>query len=126
MFKLFGRNKNGKKENFFLELKEDTPTAQPVKEEVVATEVPVAKAVKKEETKAPAAKAVKKEESKAPAAKAVKKEETKVAVAPVAKAVKKTEPVVVASSDAIAQTLSRRLPGPSLNKFKAMASQIRK
>jgi hypothetical protein len=123
MFKLFGRNKNGKKENFFLELKEDTPTAQPVKEEVVATEVPVAKAVKKEETKAPAAKAVKKEESKAPAAKAVKKEETK---APVAKAVKKTEPVVVASSDAIAQTLSRRLPGPSLNKFKAMASQIRR
>jgi hypothetical protein len=123
MFKLFGRNKNGKKENFFLELKEDTPTAQPVKEDVVVTEVPVAKAVKKEETKAPAAKAVKKEESKAPAAKAVKKEETK---APVAKAVKKTEPVVVASSDAIAQTLSRRLPGPSLNKFKAMASQIRK
>jgi len=110
MFKLFGRNKNGKKENFFLELKEDTPTAQPVKEEVVATEVPVAKAVKKEETKAPAAKAVKKEETKAP----------------VAKAVKKTEPVVVASSDAIAQTLSRRLPGPSLNKFKAMASQIRR
>ncbi|MEI6380664.1 MAG: hypothetical protein WCO81_07250 [Cyanobacteriota bacterium ELA615] len=113
MFKLFGRNKNGKKENFFLELKEDTPTAQPVKEEVVATEVPVAKAVKKEETKV----------AVAPAAKAVKKEETK---APVAKAVKKTEPVVVASSDAIAQTLSRRLPGPSLNKFKAMASQIRR
>jgi len=110
MFKLFGRNKNGKKENFFLELKEDTPTAQPVKEDVVVTEVPVAKAVKKEETKAPAAKAVKKEETKAP----------------VAKAVKKTEPVVVASSDAIAQTLSRRLPGPSLNKFKAMASQIRR
>ncbi len=100
MFKLFGRNKNGKKENFFLELKEDTPTAQPVKEEVVAIE--------------------------APAAKAVKKEETKVAAAPAAKAVKKTEPVVVASSDAIAQTLSRRLPGPSLNKFKAMASQIRR
>ena len=116
MFKLFGRNKNGKKENFFLELKEDTPTAQPVKEEVVATEVPVAKAVKKEETKV----------AVAPATKAVKKEETKVAVAPVAKAVKKTEPVVVASSDAIAQTLSRRLPGPSLNKFKAMASQIRR
>jgi hypothetical protein len=100
MFKLFGRNKNGKKEKFFLELKEDTPTAQPVKEEVVAIE--------------------------APAAKAVKKEETKVAAAPAAKAVKKTEPVVVASSDAIAQTLSRRLPGPSLNKFKAMASQIRR
>ncbi len=100
MFKLFGRNKNGKKENFFLELKEDTPTAQPVKEEVVAIE--------------------------APAAKAVKKEETKVAAAPAAKAVKKNEPVVVASSDAIAQTLSRRLPGPSLNKFKAMASQIRR
>ncbi len=97
MFKLFGRNKNGKKEKFFLELKEDAPTAQPVKEEVVAIEAPAAKAVKKEESKVAAAKAV-----------------------------KKNEPVVVASSDAIAQTLSRRLPGPSLNKFKAMASQIRR
>ena len=107
MFKLFGGNKGAKKSNFFLELKEDSP--EPAKEAPVV------------ELKAAPAPAAKKEEPKVTPAPAIKK-------TPVTKSVSKVEPAVsgFATENAIAQTLTRRLPGPSMNQFKAMASQIRR
>ncbi len=107
MFKLFGGNKGAKKGNFFLELKEDL--VEPAKEAPVI------------EPKAAPAPVVQKDEPKTTPAPAAQKTS-------VTKSANKGEPAVSSKTtgQCYSQTLTRRLPGPSMNQFKAMASQIRR
>ncbi|GBF82551.1 hypothetical protein [Aphanothece sacrum] len=123
MFKgLFG----GKKQEFFLELKEDKKTeASKVKIEApVQVAEPQAVETVAETANGKAPKATKsKKTSVKKAAKIEAPQEQKVAVAPV---VKKEEPkeVEFATNFLILPT-SRRLPGPSLNAFKDLARQVK-
>ena len=100
MFKLFG-GKKSQDGGYFLELKEESaPAVEPVKI--------VISAKKEDKDQAEGV-------SKAPAQKV-----DQVVVPP-----KVEEPKLVNFATApIAQTLSRRLPGPSLNTFKELARQV--
>jgi len=121
--KLFG----GKKEQFFAQIDESqlataeapaqpavTPEPVAVVEETVVAETPAPKAKKTSVKKSKAAKTATTTVAPAPA--------------PVAKAPAPVDPkeVAFASEYLITQTLSRRLPGPSLNKYKDIARQVTK
>lgn len=123
--KLFG----GKKEQFFAQIDESqvaqpeapaqpevTPELVAVVEETVVAETPAPKAKKTSVKKSKAAKTATTTVTPTPAP------------APVAKAPASVDPkeVAFASEYLITQTLSRRLPGPSLNKYKDIARQVTK
>lgn len=125
--KLFG----GKKEQFFAQIDESqlataaapaqpevTPEPVAVVEETVVAETPAPKAKKTSVKKSKAAKTATTTVAPTPAP----------APAPVAKAPAPVDPkeVAFASEYLITQTLSRRLPGPSLNKYKDIARQVTK
>jgi hypothetical protein len=128
--KLFG----GKKEQFFAQIDEsqlataEAPAqAEVTPEPVAVVEEPVVIAAETVVAETPAPKAKKTPVKKSKAAKTAK---TTVAPtpAPVAKAPAPVDPkeVAFASQYLITQTLSRRLPGPSLNKYKDIARQVTK
>jgi hypothetical protein len=122
MFKgLFG----GKKQEFFVELKEDAKTeATEVKTETpVKVAEPQAVETTPETANGKAPKATKsKKTSVKKAAKTEAPQEPKVAVAPV---VKKEEPKEVEfATQFFMVPTSRRRPGPSLNTFKELARQV--
>jgi hypothetical protein len=128
MFKLFGGKKKDK--GFYLEL-DESKGSKPAAPEAPAT-APEATAVveeKPEPVKAPAAKKTsKKSAKKANAAPAAKAPEPVAASTPSAATNGgKNEPQVVnfATDYLVVQTMSRRRPGPSLNSFKEMASQMK-
>ena len=123
--KLFG----GKKNEFYAQLDESQVVQAPPQEEKAA---PVA-AIAESETK-PEAVAATPAVAPAPKSKKTSVKKNKTASQPAAPAtpapapvVKRPEPTQVefATKYLITPTLSRRLPGPSLNKFKEMAGQIK-
>jgi hypothetical protein len=130
--KLFG----GKKEQFFAQIDEsqlatvEAPDQAEVKPEpVVVVEEPVVIAAETVVAETPAPKAKKTPVKKSKAAKTAKTTVAPTpAPAPVAKAPAPVDPkeVAFASQYLITQTLSRRLPGPSLNKYKDIARQVTK
>lgn len=130
--KLFG----GKKEQFFAQIDEsqlataEVPAQAEVKPEPVAVvEEPVVIAEEAVVAETPAPKAKKTSVKKSKAAKtATTSVAPTPAPAPVAKAPAPVDPkeVAFASQYLITQTLSRRLPGPSLNKYKDIARQVTK
>jgi hypothetical protein len=117
--KLFG----GKKDEFFIQL--DETNAKPAEPAAVApvSEAPVAKTEVTEVTEAPKTPAKAKKSS---IKKSAKETAPAAPVAPVA-APAKIEPqqVEFATQYLLTQTLVRRQPGPSLDKFKAMARQVK-
>ncbi|EAZ91462.1 hypothetical protein [Crocosphaera chwakensis] len=134
--KLFG---GGKKKEFFLELdeKDKTPASEPKAEkpapEAKETPEPKAEASQPEATEttekpAPAKKKAKKKSVK----KAAKKQEPKTEIVPTSPALsngqvaKKEEPKEVEfATKFYMMSTPRRRPGPSLNNFKNMASQVK-
>jgi len=114
--KLFG----GKKE-FYVQL-DDSQTAAPEVAKAESAPKPEA-AVSEAPTPAKAPKTSAKKAAKAPVeAKTTATESTPV-VAPKPQA--KPTQVAFASADPIPQNIARRGPGPSLNKFKEMARQVK-
>ncbi|BFM40259.1 hypothetical protein [Synechocystis sp. LKSZ1] len=116
--KLFG----GKKEEFFIQLDETNAKSAEPADVAPTPEAPVAET---EVTEAPEAPAKAKKTS-------IKKSAKQIAPAAPAKpapvaAAAKVEPqqVEFATQYLLTQTLVRRQPGPSLNKFKAMARQVK-
>jgi hypothetical protein len=136
MFKLFGRKKQDKE--FYLEL-DESQASQPASTEAgepeAPTAVPEATVVTEEKPEPAKAKAGNKTSVKKSAkkAKATPEAEAKAPEAVAASAPSsatngsKSEPQVVnfATDYLVVQTMSRRRPGPSLNSFKEMASQMK-
>jgi peptidoglycan hydrolase CwlO-like protein len=128
MFKLFGGKKKNK--GFYLEL-DESKESQPAPEAPTAALETTAVAEKEPEpAKAKAEKktSIKKSAKKAKAAPAAKAPEPVAASTPSAATNgSKSEPQVVnfATDYLVVQTMSRRRPGPSLNPFKEMASQMK-
>ncbi len=134
--KLFG---GGKKKEFFLELDEtdNAPASEPKVEtpapEAVETPKPQAEASQPEAaetTEKPAS--AKKKSKKTSVKKAAKKEQPKTEIVPTSPALsnsqvaKKEEPTEVEfATKFYMMPTPRRRPGPSLNNFKNMASQVK-
>ncbi|WP_107670492.1 hypothetical protein [Cyanothece sp. BG0011] len=131
--KLFG---GGKKKEFFLELDEskDVPASEPKvetpepKAEAEQAEAPKTEAAEVTENPAPAKKKSKKKSVK----KVAKKEEPKTEIVPTSpaltngQAAQKEEPKEVEfATKFYMMPTPRRRPGPSLNNFKNMASQVK-
>lgn len=136
MFKLFGRKKKDK--GFYLEL-DESKDSQPASMEAAAPEAETppaaseAAVVAEKESEPATAKATKKISLKKSAKKAKATAKPK-APEPLAASApspvtndSKSEPQVVnfATDYLVVQTMSRRRPGPSLNPFKEMASQMK-
>ena len=126
MFKLFGGTK--KNRGFYLELNENEES-QPAAPEAAAAPEPAAVVEEQQRIAAPTAQttSVKKSVTKAKPA-TVAEVSAPVAVSPSSTTTgNKSEPEVVnfATDYLVVQTMSRRLPGPSLKPFKEMASQMK-
>jgi hypothetical protein len=107
----------GAKQEFYVQLDESQAPAQVEEVDVAIVKSEVAPV----ETPAPKKTSVKKKS----AAKAAAPVETPAPVAPAPKAKVDPSQVAFASGDPIPQNVARRTPGPSLNRFKEMARQVK-
>ncbi len=114
----------GAKKDFFVQLDEnDAPVSVAVEETVVAVvepeEAPAETAPKKTSAKKKSAKKAVK--TSAP----VETSEPEVVAVPTPKVKMDPSQVAFASADPVPQNVARRNPGPSLNRFKEMARQVK-
>lgn len=120
--KLFG----GKKNEFYAQLDESQVVQAPPQEEKAAPVAAIAESEAKPEAVAATPAASKGKKTSIKKNKTASQPAAPATPAP-APVVKRPEPTQVefATKYLITPTLSRRLPGPSLNKFKEMAGQIK-